>query len=213
MNQITLEIQKVKMVERIEKEIPLSYDIRRAFLEINREDFVPKGFGHIAYELDALPIKERQWISSPLTVAKMTQYLEIDGVDKVLEIGCGSGYQSAILSKLCRRVFTIERINTLLKEAKRRFRKNRLNNIFTRFDDGQRGWREFAPYERILFSATIRKIPNVIFEQLKEGGILLAPIELKSGQIIRKFHKKGGNVKFYDLEPCLFVPILNGRVK
>jgi len=213
MNQITLEIQRVKMVERIEKEIPLSYDVKRAFLEINRKDFVPTGFGHIAYELDALPIKERQWISSPLTVAKMTQYLEVSGVDKVLEIGCGSGYQSAILSKLCRRVFTIERIDTLLKDAKKRFRKNRLNNIFTRFDDGQRGWREFAPYDRILFSATIEEIPNILFEQLKDGGILLAPIKLENGQMIRKFHKVGENVKFYDLEPCLFVPILDGRVK
>jgi len=81
------------------------------------------GFGHIAYELDALPIKEKQWISSPITVSvKMTKYLEVSGVDKVLEIGCGSGYQSAILSKICRRVFTIERIDTLLKEAKYRFR-------------------------------------------------------------------------------------------
>jgi len=213
MNQITSQIQRIKMVERIEKHIRLSADVKRAFLEINRKDFVPIGFGHIAYELDALPIKEHQWISSPLTVAKMTQYLEVSGVDKVLEIGCGSGYQSAILSKLCRRVFTIERIDTLLKDAKRRFRKNRLTNIFTRFDDGQRGWREFAPYDRILFSATIPQIPDVIFEQLREGGILLAPISQENGQILKKFYKKNNKILIEELEPCLFVPIQSGRVK
>jgi len=213
MNQITSEIQRIKMIERIEKEIELSPDIKRAFLEINRKDFVPNGFGHIAYELDALPIKERQWISSPLTVAKMTKYLEVVGIDKVLEIGCGSGYQSAILSKLCRRVFTIERIDTLLKEAKYRFRKNRLNNIFTRFDDGQRGWREFAPYDRILFSASIKRVPDTLFQQLRDGGILLAPIQLPRGQILKRFYKIDNKIKIEELEPCLFVPILNGRVK
>ncbi len=144
----------------------------------------------------------------------MTKYLEVSGVDKVLEIGCGSGYQSAILSKICRRVFTIERIDTLLKEAKYRFRQNRLNNIFTRFDDGQRGWKEFAQYDRILFSATIKKIPDIIFEQLKDGGLLLAPIQLENGkQILKKFYKIDGRVEDYELEPCLFVPILDGRVK
>jgi protein-L-isoaspartate(D-aspartate) O-methyltransferase len=122
-------------------------------------------------------MQQNQWISSPLTVAKMTQYLEIDGIDSVLEIGCGSGYQAAILSKICRRIFTIERIDSLLKEAKNRFKKAKLNNIFTRFDDGQRGWREYAPYDRILFSATAKKIPKILFEQLADGGILLAPIE------------------------------------
>jgi protein-L-isoaspartate(D-aspartate) O-methyltransferase len=210
---MALEIQRIEMVKKIEKKFKLHPYIKKAFLEVNRKSYVPIGFGHIAYELDALPIQQNQWISSPLTVAKMTQYLEIQGVDKVLEIGCGSGYQAAILSKLCRRVFTIERIDSLLKDAKDRFRKDKINNIFTRFDDGQRGWREYAPYDRILFSATTKRIPEVIFEQLAEGGTLLAPIEQNQEQIITKFKKINGQIISYSIEPCRFVPIMNGRVK
>ncbi len=201
------------MVENIEKEFNLYPYVKQTFLEINRKLFVPTGFGNIAYQLDALPMQQNQWISSPLTVAKMTQHLEVKGVDSVLEIGCGSGYQAAILSKLCRRVFTIERIDSLLKEAKNRFRKAGINNIFTRFDDGQRGWKEYAPYERILFSATATKIPKVLFEQLAEGGILLAPIEQDGLQIITRYYKRKGKISSEAIEPCLFVPVVDGRVK
>jgi len=201
------------MVEGIDKKFKLSSNIKQAFLEVNRHKFVSTGFEHLAYQLDALPLQQKQWISSPLTVAKMTHYLDIDGVDSVLEIGCGSGYQAAILSKLCRRVFTIERIDPLLKEAKESFREEKINNIFTRFDDGQRGWKEYAPFERILFSATAKKIPQTLFEQLAEGGILLAPIEEEDIQVITKFSKKSGKISSESIEPCLFVPILDGRAK
>jgi len=210
---MTLGINQQQMVEEIENKFKLYPYVKKAFLAINRKEFVPTGFGHIAYQLDALPIKENQWISSPLTVAKMTQYLELKDVDSILEIGCGSGYQSAILSKICRRVFTIERIDSLLKEAKERFRGEKLNNIFTRFDDGQRGWKEYAPYDRILFSATTAKVPDVLFEQLVDGGILLAPIETNGKQFITRYYKRNGKIISETLEPCFFVPILNGRVK
>jgi len=201
------------MVEEIEKQFKLYPHVKKAFLEVNRAKFVPKGFGRMAFTLDALPMQQNQWISSPLTVAKMTQHLELKGVDSVLEIGCGSGYQAAILSKLCRRVFTIERIDLLLKEAKERFRSEKINNIFTRFDDGQRGWREYAPFERILFSATAKSIPKVLFEQLADGGILLAPIEQNGLQIITRYYKKNNKISSEIIEPCLFVPIVDGCLK
>ena len=201
------------MVQEIERQFKISLPIKKAFLEINREQFVPKGFGQMAFTLDALPMQQNQWISSPLTVAKMTQHLKLEGVDSVLEIGCGSGYQAAILSKLCRRVFTIERIDSLLKKAKERFRREKINNIFTRFDDGQRGWKEYAPYERILFSATAKEVPSKLFEQLAEGGILLAPIETDGLQIITRYYKRAGKISSEAIEPCLFVPVVNGRVK
>ncbi len=205
--------RQILMVDEIEEHFTLYADVREAFLEVNRERFVPKGFGQMAFKLDALPMQQKQWISSPLTVAKMTQHLELKGVDSVLEIGCGSGYQAAILSKLCRRVFTIERIDSLLKEAKERFRAEKINNIFTRFDDGQRGWKAYAPFDRILFSATAKEIPTILFEQLAEGGILLAPIEKDGLQIITRYHKREGKISSETIEPCLFVPVLDGRVK
>jgi protein-L-isoaspartate(D-aspartate) O-methyltransferase len=202
------------LVAEIEKHFPLERHVKKAFLSVDREAFVPPEFRHFAYHLDALPLGASQWISSPLTVAKMTQHLELKGVDKVLEIGCGSGYQAAILSKIARRVFTIERIDALLKEAKRRFAEQEMHNIFTRFDDGQRGWKEYAPFERILLSAAAKEVPQTLFEQLAEGGILLAPVEVTPGHhIITRFYKKGGRITSENIESCLFVPIVDGTQK
>ncbi|WP_456383608.1 protein-L-isoaspartate(D-aspartate) O-methyltransferase [Hydrogenimonas sp.] len=194
----------------IASEIHLTPSIYKAFTTIDRELFVPVGFKHWAYRLDALPIKANQWISSPLTVAKMTVYLQPENADNVLEIGCGSGYQAAILSQLFRRVFTIERIEALLKEAKERFKKLDIHNIHTRLDDGRRGWRQYAPYDRILLSASTPEIPEALFEQLAEGGILVAPIEKGNEQIITQFVKEGEKITKTERESCLFVPIRSG---
>ncbi|QOR61890.1 protein-L-isoaspartate(D-aspartate) O-methyltransferase [Sulfurovum sp. ST-21] len=202
------------LVNEIEQHFLLDTHVKEAFLEVDREAFVPNEFKHLSYKLDALPLAARQWISSPLTVAKMTQHLELKGVDSILEIGCGSGYQAAILSKICRRVFTIERIDELLKEAKRRFSELEMHNIFTRFDDGQRGWKQYAPFERILFSATAKEVPQVLFDQLKEDGILVAPIQQSENyHILTRFYKKNGRITSESIEPCLFVPVLDGTQK
>lgn len=206
--------QRHNLVAEIEKHFPLDAHVKEAFLEVDREMFVPTQFRHLSYNLDALPLAARQWISSPLTVAKMTQHLELKGVDSVLEVGCGSGYQAAILSKICRRVFTIERIDELMKEAKSRFTQLEMHNIFPRFDDGQRGWKQYAPFDRILFSATAKEIPEVLFDQLAEGGILVAPVEESENyHIITRYYKKNGRITPETIEPCLFVPVLNGTQK
>ena len=139
--------------------------------------------------------------------------MEPKGADRVLEIGCGSGYQAAVLSHLFRGVFTIERIEPLILEAKARFRKLGFSNIHTRLDDGQNGWAQYAPYDRILFSATAKEIPSKIFEQLCEGGVLIAPMQAGSKQIITRFKKTGGSLQKEELEECDFVPILNGIQK
>jgi len=203
-------IKLQSMADDIATEVPLTPAIYQAFCEIDREVFVPPGLRQWAYRLDALPIHASQWISSPLTVAKMTVYLEPEGVDNVLEIGCGSGYQAAILSRLFRRVFTIERIEALLKEAKKRFQMLEIHNVHTRHDDGQRGWRQFAPYDRILFSASTKEVPAAIFDQLAEGGLLVAPIEINGQQVITRYHKKNGQITEETKEACLFVPVKNG---
>ena len=199
-----------RMVEAIDREFPLEPYVKEAFLGVDREAFVPEGFKHMAYQLDALPMQSEQWISSPTTVAKMTQHLELKGVDSGLEVGCGSGYQAAILSRIVRRVFTIERIEPLLREAKERFRRLGLDNIITRYDDGQRGWKEYAPYERIIFSATADAVPQVLFDQLAEGGIMVAPINENGLQIITRYYKRNGHISSEAIEPCLFVPVRDG---
>nr|WP_321267275.1 protein-L-isoaspartate(D-aspartate) O-methyltransferase [uncultured Sulfurimonas sp.] len=195
------------------QKFPLSDEVKQAIANTNREKFVPTGFKHNAYKLDALPMGSAQWISSPLTVAKMTQYLEPNGADRVLEIGCGSGYQAAVLSHLFRGVFTIERIESLMIEAKSRFRELKINNIHTRTDDGQNGWVQYAPYDRILFSASAKKIPQKLFDQLADGGILVAPIEVANKQVITSYKKNGSNIQATELEACDFVPVLDGVQK
>lgn len=207
-------LKTANMVLEISKRFRLSPSVEKAFLSINREIFVPNGFAHLAYTLDALPMGASQWISSPLTVAKMTEYLQCEGADSVLEIGCGSGYQAAILSRLIRRVFSIERIEKLLLEARARIKLCDIANINTKLDDGQNGWSAYAPYDRILLSASIREIPQSLIAQLSEGGILVAPLEINNAQVITRFVKRNGILsEKQELEHCVFVPVLNGLDK
>ncbi len=212
MDKITA-MKTARLAQEVEKRFPLSKEVHAALANTNREAFVPRGFTHNAYKLDALPMGSYQWISSPLTVAKMTEYLLPHGADRVLEVGCGSGYQAAVLSHLFRGVFTIERIESLMLEAKERFKQLGIHNIHTRVDDGQNGWERYAPFERILFSATAKEIPKKLFNQLSDGGILVAPLQKGNKQVIVRFTKKGFNIKEEELEDCEFVPILDGIQK
>jgi len=202
-----------RLADECDKKFSISKEVKEAIANTNREVFVPAGFKHNAYKLDALPIGAAQYISSPLTVAKMTEYLQPKGADRVLEVGCGSGYQAAVLSHLFRGVFTIERIEPLILEAKTRFRNLKINNIHTRTDDGQNGWIQYAPYDRIIFSATAKEIPQKLFDQLSDGGILVAPMQKQNKQVITRFTKQGTQINSTELEECDFVPILDGVQK
>jgi len=202
-----------RLAQECNKIFKLSDEVQNAISKTSREEFVPVGFRHNAYKLDALPIGSAQYISSPLTVAKMSEYLEPKSADRVLEIGCGSGYQAAVLSHLFRGVFTVERIESLMLEAKARFRSLGIDNVHTRTDDGQNGWIQYAPYDRILFSATAKTIPQKLFEQLSDGGILVAPMQKGTKQIITKFKKNGSRIEQTELEECDFVPVLDGVQK
>ena len=208
-------LKLARMVFEIQSRFAISDALQDAFMRVDREMFVDdKGMQNVAYTLDALPIAGNQWISSPLTVAKMTHHLQAEGADNVLEIGCGSGYQAAILSHIARRVFTIERIETLLLKARARIEALKIRNINLRLDDGQNGWKQFAPYDRILFSAAIAQIPNPIIEQLADGGILITPLIRGNQQIITRFEKQRGIFKeTQQIEECAFVFVQDGIVR
>ncbi|NDJ27171.1 protein-L-isoaspartate O-methyltransferase [Campylobacter sp. MIT 12-8780] len=197
------------MAEEIAEKTFINEALFNAFCSVPRELFSPLK-AH-AYSLNALPMIGNQWISSPLTVAKMTMALELKDVDNVLEIGCGSGYQAAILSKIVRRVFSVERIENLVESAKKTFNTLELHNILVLHADGQAGWSRYAPYDRILFSAYAQSIPDAIFEQLKDGGMLVAPMLINNKQFITRFYKKDGEIRKEVLEECLFVPVLEGK--
>ncbi len=212
MNAITA-MKNRKLAEAIREKFPISDRVFDAIAATNREVYVPNGFKQHAYKLDALPIGASQWISSPLTVAKMSEYLQSEEADRVLEIGCGSGYQAAVLSHLFRGVFTIERIESLMLEAKRRFRSEGIVNVHTRTDDGQNGWNAYAPFDRILFSATATRIPQKLIDQLAPRGIIVAPMKRDGHEMIVRYVKIGEQLLEEELEACEFVPVLDGVQK
>src|SRR4051794_14439277 len=141
-----------------------------------RDLFVDEPFEVSAYDNTALPIACGQTISQPYIVALSTQELDVQPNHRVLEIGTGSGYQAAVLAQLCRMVYTIERHKPLLGQAEARFRKLKLHNIVTRHGDGFQGWPEQAPFDRILLTAAIPEVPQSLIDQLKPGGIMVAPV-------------------------------------
>ena len=179
-----------------------------------REMFVEKAFDHSAYDNTALPIACGQTISQPFIVAYMTQALELDAKHRVLEIGTGSGYQAAVLSPLCRMVYSIERHRPLLKLAEARFRALKLDNIVTRFGDGFKGWPEAALFDRILLTAATPEVAPILIEQLKPGGILIAPVGKPPpesfSQLLVKMMKTDTGMKQEELIPVVFVPMIPG---
>lgn len=204
----------IQMCEEIQKHFSLSPKVAQAICSVDRQYFVPSNFAHHAYEINALPMLDSQWISSPLTVAQMSEYLAPEGGDSVLEIGCGSGYQAMVLSRMFRRVFSVERISSLLDEARKRFRQLGTNNIFVKLDDGQRGWAEYAPFDCVLFSACARFVPQAIVDQLEEGGVLVAPMLEDNVQAIWRFKKQNGKLNAGErLAQCLFVDVKDGVVQ
>ncbi len=162
----------------------------------------------------ALPIDCGQTISQPLVVALMTQYLELNKSMRVLEIGTGSGYQTYILSKLSRFIYTIERHYVLTKKAEELFKKLRASNIFCKYGDGGLGWYDQAPFDRIIVTASAPDIPSNLLDQLNENGILIIPIgDEHNDQILKKVTKKGNDYLLEDILNVRFVPMLEGKVK
>lgn len=176
-----------------------------------RELFTPDLFKERAFEDSALPIACGQTISQPFIVGLMTQALTLGPRDRVLEIGTGSGYQTAVLSRLARLVYTVERYRTLMKEAEERFRILGLTNVITRFGDGGEGWAEQAPFDRIMITAAAPEEPKKLLAQLKPSGVLVAPIGKGPVQSLRRYAGDGqGGFKVELLGDVRFVPLLDG---
>ena len=176
-----------------------------------RDIFVPELFQERSWEDSALPIACGQTISQPFIVGLMTQALTIEPRARVLEIGTGSGYQTTILAKLSRLVYTVERYRTLMREAEARFQQLGLTNVITRFGDGGEGWPEQAPFDRILVTAAAPEEPKALLSQLKPNGVLVAPIGKGPVQSLRRYAGDGkGGFKMELLGDVRFVPLLDG---
>lgn len=204
-----------------QKKLRLLMELRRAGIgdtrvlaaveKTPRERFVPAAFEDRAYENLALPIGQGQTISQPYIVALMTEALKPEPQLKVVEIGTGSGYQTAVLARLCRRVFSIERHRDLSRAAERRFAELRLTNIVCRLGDGSKGWPEQLPYERVIVTAAATEVPAALADGLAPDGILIVPIGAgRQDQQLVRIRRAEHGFSTEELAPVRFVPLVAG---
>lgn len=179
-----------------------------AMRKVPRHLFVGEDLKYRAYDDIALPTGEGQTISQPYMVAVMTELIEFSGDENVLEVGTGSGYQTAILAELSKEVFTIERYRSLSDTAKNTLTSLGYNNIHFMVGDGTQGWPEKAPFQRILITAAAPNIPETLIEQLSEGGIIVIPIGDRSSQQLVRGEKHKGKLYEEYHTPCVFVPLV-----
>lgn len=185
--------------------------VLKAVAATPRHEFVDEALSSRAYEDTALPIGLGQTISQPWVVARMTEAVLDGGTpEKVLEVGTGSGYQAAILACLVSQVFTVERIEELLRQARRRFHKLGLNNIYTRHADGHLGWPSQAPFDGIVVTAAASRMPLELVAQLRVGGVLVAPVERGGMQRLLAVRRTEEGHEEHDLGGVIFVPLLTG---
>jgi protein-L-isoaspartate(D-aspartate) O-methyltransferase len=182
-----------------------------AMRSIPRDRFVDEALRAKAYSDAPLPIGEKQTISQPWIVARMTELLEPDGRGKVLEIGSGSGYHAAVLSRLFELVYSVERIASLSDRARRTLRELEIHNVHFKIFDGSYGWSEFAPFRAIVVTASVPELPQPLVDQLEEGGRIVLPIAGDRGkdeQILSRFVKTADGLKHEEFGPCRFVPLV-----
>jgi protein-L-isoaspartate(D-aspartate) O-methyltransferase len=180
----------------------------KAMREVPRHLFVDDAMWARAYGDYPLPIAAGQTISQPFIVAYMTQALELKETEKALEIGTGSGYQAAVMSRICEKVYTVERIHTLLAAARRMFDKLRYYNIVSKLDDGTLGWPEYAPYDAIIVTAGGPAIPEPLIGQLADGGRLIMPVGNQHFQVLQLLTKRGESTEIASLESVRFVNLI-----
>jgi len=178
------------------------------FYKVEREKFVPSDLREDAYGDFPLSIGEGQTISQPYMVALMTQSLELKGCERVLEIGTGSGYQTAILTELSEEVYSVERIKSLAQKAESLLKKLGYSKVKIFVSDGTKGWEKFSPYDRILVTAGAKQVPQPLVNQLKDEGVMVIPVGGIYSQELKVIRKKKGRVKSTTVERCVFVPLI-----
>ena len=209
---MTQDAQKIRLILELRQAGIIDTEILSAMEKVPRERFVPHAFEDRAYDGIALPIGHGQTISQPVVVAKMIMALNLNDRIKILEVGAGSGYQTAILSYLCRRVYAIERHRDLLIGAQNLLDEIRRYNVTAVLGDGTLGWPDQAPFERIIVSAAAPEIPENLTNQLAEGGVMVLPVgDQRRDQMIMRVIRREGVIHTENLWPVRFLPLVPGR--
>ncbi len=201
---------RTRLVEQLREQGVQDLAVLRAFAETPRHLFVPDAVRHRAYENAALPIGAGQTISQPFTQARTLEALRLRGTERVLEIGTGSGYQTALLSRLAAQVFTVERVRALALAAQQALREAAAGNVSVLLGDGTLGWSAYSPYDAILVAAGGPEIPMPLVEQLTSGGRLLLPLGDRGNQTLTLVERTatGGRIRQTPLGAALFVPLV-----
>ncbi len=199
------------LLEQLRKQGISDEKLLHAMETVPRERFVDEAFQHKAYENTALPIGLGQTISQPYTVARMTELLRLTPQSRVLEIGTGSGYQTAILAHLVEHVFSVERIKGLQWQAKRRLKQLDLHNVSTRHGDGWEGWPSRGPFDAIIVTAAPPEIPQDLMTQLAEGGIMVLPVG-EQNQTLQRIQRRANDFTIETIEAVRFVPLVKGEL-
>jgi len=199
-----------KMINQLTYHISLNSEMKNILSVVDRGLFSPSYSKHLSYTLDAIYMGNGRWIQSPLTVAKIVQNLELKKSDKVLEIGCGSGYQAAILSKMCQKVVTMDNDSMVLNQAQKYFEILNIDNAHTIFAFGEEDWEPQETFDRIVFSLSVEEVPNIYFYKLAENGIIIVPLKVRDNyQVLTKYHKKNGVISIESIEQCSFISMSN----
>ncbi len=199
------------LLEQLRQQGIQDENLLHAIETVPRERFVDEAFQHKAYENTALPIGSGQTISQPYTVARMTELFHLTPASRVMEIGTGSGYQTAILAHLVEHVCSVERIKGLQWQAKRRLKQLDLHNVSTRHGDGWEGWPSRGPFDAIIVTAAPPEIPQGLLQQLDEGGVMILPVG-EQNQMLKRITRRGSEFVIENIEAVRFVPLVKGEL-
>ena len=199
---------RLRLIETLRERGIRDLAVLRAFEQTPRHQFVPTGIRHRAYEDSALPIGNGQTISQPSIHARYLELLALNGRERVLEVGTGSGYQTVLLGHLVEQVFTIERIPALYQLAREAIQRSGVGNVSMLLGDGTLGWREYAPYDAILVSAGAPSVPEPLLAQIAEGGRMLVPVGTKDAQRLVIYRRTNGELEHKEVAPVRFVPLV-----
>lgn len=203
---------RMRLVQRLRDAGIQSDRVLEVMGEVPRHIFLDEALSHRAYEDTSLPIGYGQTLSQPYIVARMTELMLAHGPARVLELGTGSGYQTAVLSRLFPEIYSVERIKALQDRARERLRQLQARNVFLKHADGGMGWPERGPFAGIIVTAAPVEIPRELLAQLEDGGVLIAPVG-EEDQVLVEVVRRGDRFEHRELEPVRFVPLLGGVVR
>ncbi|MGQ7272522.1 protein-L-isoaspartate(D-aspartate) O-methyltransferase [Marinobacter sp. DSM 11874] len=203
---------RMRLVQRLREGGIESDRVLEVIGQVPRHIFLDEALSHRAYEDTSLPIGHGQTLSQPYIVARMTELLLAHAPQRVLELGTGSGYQTAVLSQLFPEIYSVERIRPLQDRARDRLRQLNVRNVLLKHADGGMGWPERGPFDGIIVTAAPVEVPSELLDQLADGGVLIAPVG-EENQVLVEIIRKGNRFERHNLEPVHFVPLLGGVIR